>query len=79
MQFVELIVQPSKVEGIPRGVEALYLNKKILLPSCVPEFKKIIHFSLKKLFVQKNCKRILKILESSKKPHYDLSLHSVGI
>lgn len=39
IQGSEMVLQPSKIEGIPRvSLEALSLGKKVLLPPCVPEF-----------------------------------------
>ena len=80
MERAEIIVQPSKVEGIPRvSLEALSLGKKVLLPACVPEFKKNNSFFIENSFDSELiANRILKIINSKKKPTYNLTIHSVN-
>ena len=74
----ELILQPSKFEGIPRvSLESLNFNKKILLPSCVPEFSKYYFFLPKEINSEQISKSILKIIGQDKYPIYDCNLHSL--
>ena len=77
MQHAEMIVQPSKVEGIPRvSLEALSLNKKVLLPPCVPEFiPKNEVFSVRNVTTKEIVEAILRIYKTNDLPKYDLSVH----
>lgn len=77
MQYAEMIVQPSRVEGIPRvSLEALSLDKKVLLPPCVPEFvSKNEIFSIKHITTSEIVNAMFRIYETSDFPQYDLSVH----
>ena len=78
MQYSEIILQPSKVEGIPRvSLEALSLGKKVLLPPCVPEFvANNSIFSINKVTSSEIKDAIFRIYKTSKLPEYDLSVHN---
>lgn len=78
MQLAEMIVQPSRVEGIPRvSLEALSLGKKVLLPPCVPEFvSKNEIFSIKHVTTSEIVNAMFRIYETNDVPKYDLSVHN---
>ena len=77
MQNAEMILQPSRVEGIPRvSLEALSLGKKVLLPPCVPEFVPNNElFSIDKVKTSEIAEAINRIHKTDKLPQYDLSVH----
>lgn len=77
MQEAEMILQPSKIEGIPRvSLEALALGKKVLLPPCVPEFVAENElFTVKEITPESIQGAIVRILEAGSLPKYDLSVH----
>lgn len=73
----ELVLQPSKLEGIPRvSLEAMYLNKKVLLPACVPEFiesdKENVCFDYSP---SEMANQINRILNNQSKLNYDVLKH----
>lgn len=78
MQFCEMIVQPSRAEGIPRvTLEALSLGKKVLLPPCVPEFISNNEiFSIKHVTTSEIVNAMFRIYETNDVPKYDLSVHN---
>ena len=74
-----LVLQPSKIEGIPRvTLEALYLKKKVVMASCVPEFvssdPSFVAFELSKVSL---ANLILKTYQRSDKPKYQVLSHDV--
>jgi glycosyltransferase involved in cell wall biosynthesis len=73
----ELVLQPSRVEGIPRvSLETLALRKKILLPPCVPELiENNEKFTIPIINSNEIFKAIKRILECDSIPIYDLSVH----
>lgn len=74
----ELVLQPSRIEGIPRvSIETLSLQKKILLPSCVPEFNEMDFFLTNEITPKSIAKKILELISSNKIPYYDCNKHSV--
>lgn len=79
MRESEIVLQPSKIEGIPRvSLEALYLQKKVILARCVPEFIKsdpnYVAFDLGK----KELSKLLKdCLVRRDLPLYDVSVHEI--
>jgi glycosyltransferase involved in cell wall biosynthesis len=77
MQLSEAVLQPSKVEGIPRvSLEALALGKKVLLPPCVPEFIKSNEvFCISEVTSVEILNAIERIVATSTLPNYDLSIH----
>jgi glycosyltransferase involved in cell wall biosynthesis len=78
MQEAEMIIQPSKVEGIPRvTLEALSLGKKVLLPPCVPEFvQDNALFSIQSVSVVEIFNAMKRIADTDQLPIYDLSIHN---
>lgn len=77
MIISELVLQPSKFEGIPRvTLEALFLEKKVLLPPCVPEFKNLNPvFQIKECSVNEIKKAMQRILKTTEKCNYNLKIH----
>lgn len=77
MQGCELVLQPSKIEGIPRvSLEALSLGKKVLLPPCVPEFVRACpEFCPEEITPESLCICIEKILSLHRLPFYDRTTH----
>ena len=77
MQGAEMILQPSRVEGIPRvSLEALSLGKKVLLPPCVPELiEGNALFTVEEISAQCILMAIDRILLTPGRPKYDLSIH----
>ena len=75
----EMVLQPSKVEGIPRvSLEALYLKRKVLLARCVPEFvtsdPSYVAFDLG---TKELSKLMTDCLVRRDLPIYDVSVHKV--
>jgi glycosyltransferase involved in cell wall biosynthesis len=77
MVLSEAVLQPSKVEGIPRvTLEALALGKKVLLPPCVPEFiQDNALFSIQSVSIEEIFKALKRIAKTDQLPTYDLSIH----
>ena len=77
IQGSELVLQPSKIEGIPRvSLEALSLGKKVLLPPCVPEFlESCPEFCPNEISPEIISSCIEKILSYENVPEYDLKKH----
>lgn len=77
MAAAELLILPSKSEGMPRVcLEALYLKKKVLCPSCVPEFRRYIP----RFIVESDCsvwlaEKIEAVLSCPDYPNYPLAQH----
>tara|TARA_B100001093_G_scaffold396581_1_gene383702 strand:- start:2297 stop:3400 length:1104 start_codon:yes stop_codon:yes gene_type:complete len=74
-----LVLQPSKIEGIPRvTLEALYLKKKVVMASCVPEFvssdPSFVAFDLSVVSLSN---LIVKSHKRSDKPKYRVHSHDV--
>jgi glycosyltransferase involved in cell wall biosynthesis len=79
MEKSELILQPSKIEGIPRvTLEALYLKKKVVMARCVPEFvSSDPSFVAFDLLQEPLADLILKSYRRSDTPKYDVLSHEV--
>lgn len=77
MQGSDMVLQPSKIEGIPRvSLEALSLGKKVLLPPCVPEFVIACpNFCPVDVKPESICTGIEKVLTIGKPPSYNLKAH----
>ena len=72
----QLVLQPSKLEGIPRvSLESLYLNKKILLPNCCPEYLIYKENIVEEINPISISEKILSLLNSKNSVNYDLKLH----
>ena len=74
-----LVLQPSKIEGIPRvTLEALYLKKKVVMASCVPEFvssdPSFVAFDLSQVPL---ANLIIKSYRRSDRPKYRVLSHDV--
>lgn len=78
MLMSELVAVPSKIEGIPRvSIEALALGKKVLLPSCVPEFSSTGLFFCGPLDSNTLANQLEMILNSHSPVDYDVSVHDI--
>lgn len=76
IQGADVIIQPSRNEGIPRvSLEAFSFNKKILLPPCVPEFSKNKSFIPRKISSKEIASKLKKIINTKNKPRYNLKKH----
>jgi glycosyltransferase involved in cell wall biosynthesis len=77
MQESDMVLQPSRVEGIPRvSLEALALGKKTLLPPCVPEFvERNETFTVSEVTAQSVSEAMVRILCTPNGPSYDLFIH----
>lgn len=78
MQGAEIILQPSRNEGLPRAsLEALALGKKVLLPPCVPELIEGNEaFTVAEITSEAIREAIRRILHEPGTPKYDLSRHN---
>lgn len=80
IQEAAVVLQPSKIEGIPRvSLEAFAFRKKILLPPCVPEFRRNIKFLPKSINSSEIAKTLDTIIKNKKKPFYNLNAHNPKI
>ncbi len=77
MKGSEVVVLPSRKEGVPRTIlEALQMNKKVLAPECVQEFKdQIPKFVIKEESPKAVADRLKTIIDADSVPDYDLSAH----
>lgn len=79
MASAEIVALPSKIEGIPRvALEALSLNRKVLLPSCVPEFLVDTDFVCFDLSPEKMAKQLKEIAISQERPSYPVCEHDAN-
>lgn len=78
LQHAELVVLPSKAEGIPRScLEAIALGKKVLCPPGIPEFEKFCaDFVLPEISAEVIADKILEHLKNDKYPNYPIEMHS---
>jgi glycosyltransferase involved in cell wall biosynthesis len=77
IQMCDIFILPSKTEAIGRvGLEAISLGVKVILPSCVPEFKKHCpEYILENIDPPSIANKILEVSEFSKTPTYPLTVH----
>jgi len=77
MQGSEAVLQPSRLEGIPRvSLEALALGKKVLLPACVPEFVRCCRdFTASAESQEAILAAMERIVAADHPPKYDLNRH----
>lgn len=77
MSGAELCVNISPNEGLPRvSLEALALNRPVLLPPNVPEFaKSCSSHVISEITVLEVGRRICELLENHSKPLYPINLH----
>ena len=76
IQEAAVVLQPSRIEGIPRvSLEAFAFRKKILLPPCVPEFYKNKKFMPKYINASGIAKTLHTITRSQAVPFYNLKAH----
>lgn len=75
----EVVVLPSKSEGMPRVcLEAISLGKKVILPPGIPEFNRWCpEFVLSKVTPEEVALKIKEVLKDSKIPNYPLERHKV--
>jgi len=79
IEGADLVIQPSKIEGIPRvSIESLALGKKVLLPPCAPELiRDNGFFTVPTYEADVIGQKVVEIVNGDKYPDYDLSNHDI--
>lgn len=78
MQGSELLILPSKSEGLPRTcLEAIALGKKVICPSTVSEFMEYCSdFVIHEITPNKVAGRVEEVLKTNNKPYYPFERHN---
>ncbi|MBN1104914.1 MAG: glycosyltransferase family 4 protein [Deltaproteobacteria bacterium] len=77
IQGCSVFALPSRTEGLPRTcLEAISLGVKVILPGCVPEFRRHCPgFVLDCINPQRLADKIIEVSKSDRRPEYPFSCH----
>lgn len=81
IQYSELLILPSKSEGLPRVcLEGIALGKKVICPPGIPEFDKhLSEFVLDKIEPKHIASKINEVLKFRATPKYPLEEHALNL